>query len=383
MDAISGVDGYKLSDTNRQGVIGKFIDNELTYIRDRKYQSTINFGVDENDIVSTFWQGVFKSLPKAKQFGQVVSVRVVDGQAFDGQITSIRNGVTYNDRPTQDNPIHWLRKEGRMAIRNSLNKLYRDNLTLICDDCGHESTVKTTETTTKCKCGSEDTKKIWPGGHSSYGAEKSRSCNVCNMVWKRKFSYLCHKCESSNTKIESKSEHREDHLEQIMSGDESAEDTMTRHEMSQELDDIIKLLFSSLPNDPQDNSAMTMKKELFNMMVDPKYGSNICKMCKLSSAKICSQRCLMSKAGVRCEHELILDPKECCGAESFTTELCVNYSKKLAEYHGCSPTLSHRHIKKLRTIIANKLKDLRHFDTCANMYDIIRNSETLSRYLNE
>jgi hypothetical protein len=130
IDAISGVVNYKLNDHNRQGHIRSTFAKELI---------SEQFLLQFDDIISVFWKGVFEKLDSAKLYGEVVKVK--------------QPGKSPEKRPTNNNPIHFLRYHGRMAVRNHITSLYRKNLEQNCTSCGFRTAVKNDK---RCKkCGSE------------------------------------------------------------------------------------------------------------------------------------------------------------------------------------------------------------------------------------
>ena len=270
-----------------------------------------------------------------------------------------------------------------MAVRNELNKLYRENLVMVCDQCGHSSVAKTTEVTTTCKCGSTRTSEFWPSGNSSYGAQKARRCEVCNLTWTRRFEKICHSCGSSNIHIESKHEYKDKWEDNIASEDDNAVDLLTRDEMTDELDYVIRQVEQSLPKDPSNKHTSTRKQEIFRLMYDPSIGSEICKACKASSKMVCADKCDTFKGAGSCPCDKIYDPRQCCGSDTFSTDVCVNYNKKLAEYYQTSGSLNSRHIKKLRQAVVKRLAKLQHIDVGRNMYLWITRHPDIMKYLND
>lgn len=127
MDAISGVPNYRLDNINRQGHIRSMFSKEL--ISDQ-------FLVDLEDVISVFWCGVFEHLDKAKLHGEVVKIKYP--------------GSTDQFRQTDNNPIHYLRYHGRMAVRNYLSYLYRRNLQQGCPNCGYKNTIRNNKICPHC-----------------------------------------------------------------------------------------------------------------------------------------------------------------------------------------------------------------------------------------
>jgi len=127
MNAVSGVDGYNLRNHDRQGHIRGIFAKELI-----AEQFLLRF----DEIISTFWCGVFEQLDKAKLYGEIVEIKAP--------------GVKKEYRPTSNNPIHFLRYHGKMAVRNYITSLYRKNLEYGCPTCGRRASVKNDKTCTKC-----------------------------------------------------------------------------------------------------------------------------------------------------------------------------------------------------------------------------------------
>lgn len=129
MDAVSGVPDYKIGNAKKQGHIRDSFSKELI-----SEQFLLNF----EDIISVFWTGVYEYLDKAKLFGEQVEVKAP--------------GEESEFRATNNNPIHYLRYHGRMAVRNYITSLYRRNLQQGCSECGYKSPIKTDKACPKLKC---------------------------------------------------------------------------------------------------------------------------------------------------------------------------------------------------------------------------------------
>ena len=127
MNAISGVEGYRLNNLNRQGHVRSMFAKELI---------AEQFLLDFDDIISVFWQGVFEHLDKAKLYDEIVEIKMP--------------GKKHGRRPTKNNPIHYLRYHGRMAVRNYISSLYRKNLEQGCNYCGHKITISNNKICQKC-----------------------------------------------------------------------------------------------------------------------------------------------------------------------------------------------------------------------------------------
>ncbi|KKM81528.1 hypothetical protein LCGC14_1328940 [marine sediment metagenome] len=127
MDVVSGVDSYRLDSSKRQGYIRNSFAKELI---------SEQFLIELEEIVSVFWQGVFEHLDKAKLYGEVVQIKTP--------------GSNLELRPTNNNPINYLRYHGRMAVRNHISYLYRKNLEQGCPSCGVISTVRANKVCPSC-----------------------------------------------------------------------------------------------------------------------------------------------------------------------------------------------------------------------------------------
>jgi len=127
MDAVSGVQAYRLDDHTRQGCIRGFFAKEL--IKDQ-------FLLEFDDLIAIFWHGVFEKLDKAALWGEKVEIKAP--------------GKYREYRPTDNNPIHYLRYHGFMAVRNYITSLYRKNLQQGCPNCGYTTSVKNNKICKKC-----------------------------------------------------------------------------------------------------------------------------------------------------------------------------------------------------------------------------------------
>jgi len=128
MDAISGIEGYSLKNLNKQGHIRSAFAKEII---------SAQFLIIFEDIISHFWQGVFEYLDKAKLHGEMIEIKAP--------------GKKKEKRPTKNNPIHYLRYQGRMAARNQISLLYRRNLDQSCPECGYKTTIKSDKECPHCK----------------------------------------------------------------------------------------------------------------------------------------------------------------------------------------------------------------------------------------
>jgi len=126
-DAVSGIKKYNPHDQDRQGCIRSIFARELI-----SEQFLLKF----DEIISIFWKGVFEKLDSAKLFGDLVEIKV--------------SGKKIKTRPTKNNPIHFLRYHGRMAVRNHITSLYRKNLEQGCSVCGYRISVRSIKDCPKC-----------------------------------------------------------------------------------------------------------------------------------------------------------------------------------------------------------------------------------------
>lgn len=127
MDAVAGVNNYRLDDHRRQGAIRNYFSKEL--ISDQ-------FLLAMDDIISEFWRGVFEKIDKAELFGSKVLVN--------------KPGEEKVRRSTNNNPIHYLRNYGYFSVRNYINSLYRKNLAQGCSNCGCKTAVKNNKKCPDC-----------------------------------------------------------------------------------------------------------------------------------------------------------------------------------------------------------------------------------------
>jgi len=148
MDTVSGVTKYRLDNPSRQGCIRSLFAKEL--IADQ-------FLLDIDDIISIFWKGVFEHLDRAKLWGEIVEIKVP--------------GMERYDRPTQNNPIHFLRNHGYMAVRNYITSLYRKNLEQWCQSCGRRSAIKNDKTCPDCNSQMSTVYKFLPEEHADIETE--------------------------------------------------------------------------------------------------------------------------------------------------------------------------------------------------------------------
>lgn len=328
MDLISGVDGYSPSDMRRQGVIAKFFSKEIT--KTSGVLNSANYMVGMEDLVSVFWENVMQTLPTARQQGTVVKVR----QAAGAEVT----------RPTSSNSVYYIRSQSITKTRNYINAIYSKMLVQSCDDCFNHGPPNKEEVDVQCgTCGSDVTEPVWPDGNTKYRAKKARRCLSCLTTWKRKFEYRCSRCKSDNISIGPKTVSKQESVYDESSIARSSEDEALDAELEREIDHIYTTIRASLPKNPADRLATSKTMELFDMLVDKSKSVDMCAKCRLSAPTICVKRCT-----VPCKHDTMLDPRSSCGETEFTVASCVNYSKKIGEYVGCSASLVARRMKQIR-----------------------------------
>jgi len=128
MDAISGVEDYRLDNLSRQGCIRGMFAKEL--IADQ-------FLLELEEIVSIFWHGVFENVDKARLWGEKTEIN-----------PHIKNACEV--RATKNNPIHYIRTQASYAVRNYITSLYRKNLQQSCPSCGNTTSIKINKKCNKC-----------------------------------------------------------------------------------------------------------------------------------------------------------------------------------------------------------------------------------------
>lgn len=137
MDAVSGVEKYRIDDPSRQGCIRGMFSKEL--IKDQ-------FLVNIDDVVSMFWCGVFEYVDRAMLWGEKVEIK--------------KPGKEVQIRKTNNNPIHYLRYHGGRSVRNYITKLYRKNLQQSCLECGYVCSVNNDKICKNCKAEMQTTYKF-------------------------------------------------------------------------------------------------------------------------------------------------------------------------------------------------------------------------------
>lgn len=369
MELIICVDGYELKNTRAQGVISTLFNKERLY---GSRALTNHFGHDINDMVSVFWEEIFSKLPDAKLTGTDVEVRKIDDTTEDETVN--KNGTSYTVRKTSCNPIHWLRNRGVMAVRNSLNGMYRDHLRQTCKTCGTQGSVSTAEKDSSklCpSCGSTDTIDFYPDGHSSYKSKKRRKCNECEHTWDRQFAHTCYKCGSEDISIESSLSTNNDTLVYVKSEAAPVDEMLHDFRFDAEIAQLLKDLYRALPTDPRDATAFTKTHEVFNILVYPEASRAMCDGCRTRARRVCESECADFRTYGKCEHKLVINQNESCGAEYFSDE-CVNYSKKIGEYQNCSASLTARRVKKVREYIKMYVITHKGDYVCKELYRLLK-----------
>jgi hypothetical protein len=338
MSLVVNVPSYKIADQSRQGVIKHIYKKE--YHRIKLVGDYSNFSLSFDDIISIFWESVFKYLPLAKTRGSVVNTRAVKGQ-LDADIRQ-------HARATNCNPINWLRTRGILGVRNAINKTYNKNLIQICDECGHKSRADSREVNTQAcpKCLSVNTIEYWPDNSSTYKSTKKRICQDCKSTWRRKFAYVCAKCLSVCVHIESIFDNKSIELCDI-SVDDTIEDEHVDLETDDEIKKIISGLYEALPLNPDPNNKTTTKtREVLDILFKPEVSADICAKCAFKAS----------------------GSNKTCGADSFSMDRCLNYGLHISEYQGVSSALAARRIKIIRKYFIKYIMDNQHNDLCASTY---------------
>jgi hypothetical protein len=367
MSLIVGVSNYNAGNHKLQGMIRRIYNSE----KRSQYSADLsnNFGIDFDDAIAAFWEAVFNKLPMAETTGTIVNVRVVDGQDSSGELISA-GSITTARRATKCNPINYLKHYGWLGIRNMLNKAYRKHILQLCDDCGSSSSVSTAEKDgIACpKCSSVNTIKCWPSGNSSYRSRKARKCTDCNFMWDRQFARICIACGSDNVRTDSLIVSNEEHTLHQESTEATADEAIEAQQSDEEFNNLLNDIYKSLPKDPVNPTSVTHTHDVFNLLTRPAASVDMCKACVASAPLVCSKKCRKSI----CVHNKIPDPAISCGAESMaTSQKCVNYSKKIGEYHGVSASLASRRVKKVRKYVIQYIRTNHKSKSLDNIYDLL------------
>ena len=357
IDLVSGVDGYSHKNHHHQKLIKSIFNSEKLYNNNTACTNTV---VDLNEAVSEFWEAVFKNLSKAKTVNSVVNVRKIT----DEETTEKKQGLEYVARKTNCNPIYYLRNQGIMAVRNLLNKQYRRMLIRICSECGNGGSISNIETDLQCnKCKSISTEKWWPDGNSTYKSKKFRKCNNCSTTWERKFKHVCSNCQSTDIRLEYKFIDNDNVYVSICSDEVNADMSLIEHQSESAMATLISKVINSFPKLNDVNNSKTA--EVFAIMVIPETSHDMCKQCNDTASMVCQQKCGKHE----CEHDLIPDPDNCCGSDHFVMGKCVNFSRKIAQYHKCSASLAARRVQKARQYFIKYIRNNINSDECASILD--------------
>lgn len=376
-ELIAGVKAYSVFDLTRQGVIQRIFDTERSKYQASRSNKKSNFSIDMDDVVSTFWENVYKYLDKASVTGGTVDVRVVEGQDVDEDKVEAKGGINVTSRDTKCNPVYYLRKMGVMGVRNLINASYRRNLMQICEECNHASTATRSEVNGKeCpKCDSKQVENHWPDGNSAYKVKKQKICKSCKHIWQRKFAYICGKCDSLEVRIEQRHSPTDENTFQIAAEEMSVEEELVQAETEANLEELVEEIYDFLPSDPKDPTLISKTKEIFTILTDPEMAKDICQKCVAKAPLVCSEGCKTS-----CTHVRIPDPKISCGASTFSIGKCVNFSKKIGEYHSCSASLTARRMKKIRQYFVRYVVINKNREECAPLYQLMKERGILSEY---
>jgi Zn finger protein HypA/HybF involved in hydrogenase expression len=357
MDLVVNVQNYDINNHRRQGVISR------TYAKESivKFSDT-GIAINIADLISEFWSEVFNSLDKVKPTGGDIVAKSVAGAGIHG-----------GARQTKCNSINYLRSRGIMAVRNYINNWYRHNLVQICNQCRHESSIHSEEYGTNIcpSCSSSNTEKWWPSGHASFRSKKCRRCLDCGASWTRKFMYVCPQCKSADVYMEMLNRQASDFRDKIdnLSDDINVESMYSDMENEIEMQKLVESIRNTFHINIHSNTK-SKSNEIFDLIFPVDGVSPICKMCVRDAPMVCSLSC----GETDCTHEKIPDPKYTCGAEKFSMATCVNFSKKIAKYHGCSTTLAARRVEKVRThfikyVLSHKDKS----ELCVSLYEYMQN----------
>lgn len=364
MNLVSGVPGYKMDSRTSQGYIfHKLLHDRLDY----------NHIIDQDLLISRFWEGVMKGLQRVQAAGTMVPVRA-DDTTLDVETVS-KSGTLYHIRKTQMSPLNYLRQSGLAAARRYIDNSCRDRLRQQCMDCHNISPVGTTrEYDDGCpKCESIDSvlKQGWM-------KKRTRVCKQCGHARATRIERVCGKptaspngvtftdgCGSENVKLitiekYAGSEAEEEVFSNI--ADENAADPESLyvgHELDGDVRAFVKELEASMPRDPNDPTGDSKNRKILRMMLLPSEGAAICGTCRNNAKKVCRVACKSD-----CDHERIPDPKTCCGQNAFSMTSCINYSKRIGEHMGFTTTLANARVKKIRKhVLQFANQNMRQFAT--------------------
>ena len=342
MDVVAGVNGYEMHGDN-QGWLNKKL------LRDRIEKNHV---IDYDVMVSKFWQGVMNALPKVVAKGTTV-------------VVVLNDGGSKTERATQMSPLNYLRNTGLGFARRYIDESFRNRLRQQCNDCGTIMKLSsggvddarvvgkdegdkpkmyvgtTREYDNGCpKCHSDQSELI--GG---FLRKRKRRCIECGTVRAARFERVCgvpvgvgpdgkvifeHGCGSENitlvTAEDNSLDDNPDGTEIVASNTDDPETQYVEAERDPEISVFIREIEASMPRDPGDPTGDSKNRKILRILTDPREGREVCQSCR-ASAK---------------------DPDDCCPAEYFTIDECINYSRKIGQFLGVTTTLANRRVAKVR-----------------------------------
>ena len=316
MELISGVPKYKMIVSTDQGYIYRKLIRSMEH----------NHIVDIETMVSKFWYGAIQAVLRAQPLGTEVD---------------INNGTVERRRKTGMAPLTYIRNMGVAAARKYIDECCRRRLKQVCHDCSKITSLgKQFETDNGCRCGHKES--VLP---RAFVRHPLRTCTKCHEKRALKFERVCGTvntdketgeqwiskesgCGSNNVtiiQIEDFVEDGENDAWEWKFGvtDNNPETEVAEIEMMEDVNRFTTACIAALPGDVADPAGDSQTRKILRVLVDPTAGIDICKQCHIE------------------------DP-ECCGAPTFSIEVCTNYSKKLGQYFGYSTTLANRRVKKIR-----------------------------------
>lgn len=347
LNAVSGVSTYRMGGGDQGYIARKFMGERIEN----------NHVVDFGSVVSHFWNGVFKYLPKAVRTGDEVQAR--DAEIGSHATAPKQHGRTYQRRATKMPPLTFLRMQGVASARKYITECYKRALRQQCLDCGTVQTLGTTkEFDDGCpKCKSMDSAMI-----AGVMRRRTRKCSNCQLVRPCTIKRLCgHPKEAKDGSIvyeggcgsteiivvqseEFISSDREKWESTLGADTKDPEVEYIQNELTNDSAEFAKACLQSMPSDPRDPTGDSQSRKILRILTVPSDGVDICKKCVTSAPTVCSKGC--GKAD--CAHSRMADPRQSCGASSFSLASCVNYSRKLGEHLGYTPSLANRRVAKVR-----------------------------------
>jgi hypothetical protein len=336
-DAVADVDGYRMASNTNQGYIfRRLLHDRLDY----------NHLIDQDVLISHFWFGVMNALLRAEVAGAEVPVR------YDGTepvtVTSVTSsGTKYYIRATQMSQLSYLRNTGLAYARRYIDRTCRERLRQQCLDCHQINPVGTTrEYDNGCSCGSYESSL-----RSGWMKKRTRVCKSCGKARHVRMERVCgtpkmdggnvvfsNGCGSEAVKLITVEKYAGSEAEEAVFAnlvDEfagSQEDGLIESEIHDDMNRFVTECERAMPKDPNDKTGDSKNRRIFRILVVPNEGADICRKCHENSPKL----------------DGVPDPKSCCGATNFSLTSCINYSKKIGEYMGFTPTLANSRVKKIR-----------------------------------